>query len=45
MNFDVLANLAIALFIVGLAAVMIYVRSAPKVRTGEESKSEALREK
>jgi|GEM_PF-6817865 hypothetical protein len=45
MDFDILANLAIGLFILGVAAVMLYERSSPKSGTGEESKPGAHREK
>lgn len=45
MDFDILANLAIGLFILGVAAVMLYERSSPKASAGEESKSGAHREK
>jgi hypothetical protein len=45
MDFDIFANLAIGLFVLGVAAIMLYERSSPKAGTSEESKPGAHREK
>jgi hypothetical protein len=45
MEFDVFVNIAVGLFIVGLAAVMLYERTLPKSNSTEETKSEKTRDK
>jgi hypothetical protein len=45
LEFDMFVNIAVGLFIVGLAAVMLYERTSPKSNSTEDTKLEKTRDK
>ena len=45
MDFDIYVNVAVGLFIIGLAAIMLYERTSPKFSSAEVPKSETARDK
>lgn len=45
MDFDIYVNVAVGLFIIGLAAIMLYERTSPKSSSAEEPESETARDK
>jgi hypothetical protein len=45
LDFEIFVNIAVGLFIIGLAAVMLYERTSKKSSSAEEPKPEKARDK